>query len=82
MRPNRKFLFSTGGLDACQGDSGGPLFVLPVDGNVANAQQLGIVSWGRGCGLADYPGIKLLLSPRLNVLRKLFILRAIILFVI
>ncbi|EFX77159.1 trypsin [Daphnia pulex] len=51
-----------GGLDACQGDSGGPLFVLPADGNVANVQQLGIVSWGRGCGLADYPGVYTQLS--------------------
>jgi secreted trypsin-like serine protease len=68
MKPNQNFLFLTGGLDACQGDSGGPLFILTVDGNVTNVQQLGIVSWGRGCGLADYPGIKLLLSPHLNVL--------------
>ncbi|XP_058984780.1 trypsin zeta-like [Musca domestica] len=39
----------TGGKDACQGDSGGPLLV--------NGKLTGIVSWGRSCALADYPGV-------------------------
>ncbi len=40
--------------DACQGDSGGPLiYDSPVDGPL----QVGIVSWGEGCGLAPYPGV-------------------------
>lgn len=43
----------SGGIDSCQGDSGGPLFT----GTGANAVQHGIVSWGRGCALADYPGV-------------------------
>ncbi|KAJ8962485.1 hypothetical protein NQ318_000873 [Aromia moschata] len=38
-----------GGKDACYGDSGGPAV---IDGILA-----GIVSWGSGCGRAQYPGV-------------------------
>ncbi|MFD2178474.1 S1 family serine peptidase [Veronia pacifica] len=43
-----------GGIDACQGDSGGPLFYTDLDGTLV---QTGIVSWGIGCALAEYPGV-------------------------
>ncbi|KAL4716973.1 hypothetical protein ACJJTC_012784 [Scirpophaga incertulas] len=38
-----------GGRDQCQGDSGGPLY--------HNGVVVGVTSWGRGCGLASFPGV-------------------------
>ena len=41
------------GKDACYGDSGGPMFARQDD----KRYQIGITSFGRGCGARGYPGV-------------------------
>jgi secreted trypsin-like serine protease len=41
------------GKDTCQGDSGGPMWV----NTAAGRRQIGITSFGRGCGAEGYPGV-------------------------
>ena len=44
----------TGKGDACQGDSGGPMVVSMPDSSYRLA---GIISWGKGCNIPQYPGV-------------------------
>ncbi|WP_051114812.1 S1 family peptidase [Actinokineospora enzanensis] len=46
--------YKQGGTDTCQGDSGGPMFRRD---NANNWVQVGIVSYGKGCARANYPGV-------------------------
>lgn len=48
----------TTGVDTCQGDSGGPLFVR----SDAGFTQIGVTSFGTGCGAPGYPGVYAQLS--------------------
>ena len=40
--------------DACQGDSGGPLIATTSDGEDIH---VGVVSWGLGCAINEFPGV-------------------------
>lgn len=48
-----------GGRDACQGDSGGPVVAVGADGR---PHLVGLVSFGRSCATAEYPGVYTWLS--------------------
>lgn len=45
-----------GGKDACDGDSGGPLMIPVHSDGKFPFFQIGIVSYGFGCGLKNIPG--------------------------
>jgi trypsin len=52
--PDSEICAESLGGDSCQGDSGGPLF-----GNLADGRrvQVGIVSYGLGCAVPEFPGV-------------------------
>lgn len=43
-----------GGKDTCKGDSGGPLVAKNASGRYV---QIGVTSWGHGCGESNHPGV-------------------------
>jgi len=53
--------FADGDKDSCSGDSGGPLMVLNPD-NSGEHVQVGVVSFGKGCGAKDAYGVYTRLS--------------------
>ncbi|KAG5263210.1 hypothetical protein AALO_G00283810 [Alosa alosa] len=46
-----------GGKDACQNDSGGPLVCVPAGDEKRRFVQVGIVSFGKGCGRKGRAGV-------------------------
>ncbi|GAB3062086.1 S1 family serine peptidase [Stenotrophomonas tumulicola] len=60
FQPGSMMCAGVRGQDSCQGDSGGPLFA-EVPGTTT-VVQVGVVSWGNGCGKAGMPGVYAKLS--------------------
>jgi secreted trypsin-like serine protease len=59
--------FVQGGRDSCQSDSGGPLLLQSRDGELI---QIGIVSWGEGCGTPKKFGVYSKVSLILNWIKS------------
>lgn len=54
------------GSDTCDGDSGNPLMKIASSGFVVE----GVVSFGRGCGLEDFPAVYTKVSAYDNWIRR------------
>ncbi|EFX75606.1 hypothetical protein DAPPUDRAFT_26576, partial [Daphnia pulex] len=54
--------------DSCMGDSGGPLVIQTSPGSPWI--QVGIVSWGIGCGRAEFPGVYVRTTSFLEWIQK------------
>lgn len=52
---NTEVCAGVSGRDSCQGDSGGPLFARMPNGGPT--VLVGVVSWGRSCAVAGFPGV-------------------------
>lgn len=62
-----RFMLCAGGArgrDTCQGDSGGPLL------NADDGVQVGITSWGMGCGRPGVPGVYARVSAELAWIKR------------
>ncbi len=53
--------------DACQADSGGPMTIVNAQGTPI---QVGIVSWGRGCGYRGFPGVYTRVAMQIEWIRS------------
>ncbi|GKY90669.1 hypothetical protein MPSEU_000040300 [Mayamaea pseudoterrestris] len=58
--------YKEGGHDACNGDSGGPMIVRKGD----QIFQVGVVSWGKGCGQPNQPGVYISVQFHFNWIQK------------
>jgi len=56
-----QFCAGEGGKDSCQGDSGGPFMCHDLPGQIC-----GIVSYGNGCAIPNYPGVYTKVSTYVN----------------
>merc|ERR1711874_858017 len=60
-----------GGKDACSGDSGGPLITEKkgVSGQ-KQFEQIGVVSFGKGCGDKEFPGVYARVTAQLDWIKR------------